>query len=269
MTITEDLSVFGLTDDEQKVYLLLVKKGWSTVVQLSKNCPIKRSTIYRVLESLIEKGLVVTQLGEKTSFYNVSSADSFKTIILESEAKTREMKASVEKIRQFSEQIVAGNPGQTSVLYYKGVRGLKQMEWIIRGRKPDTEVLVFDSLQWNDKLGSAFTEELRQINVEKNVRIRSISNSEDPIAPDGTTTWTTNKKYTTKFYRHRLIPKKVLDIKQDIFITDDSIVFWGVKIGDEVAIQVTNSEYASMLRQLFEFVWDKAKAIDNFGQRFR
>ena len=240
MVIDNDLAVFGLNDQEQHVYLSLPKLGWITVVQLSKICPLKRTTVYRVLDALVQKGLVVMQTGDKTTFYSISSSDSFKSLIYEEEAKANQMRKAAETIKEYTEKLAAINPTETSVLYYKGIRGLKQMEWIIRGRQPNIEVLAFDSLQWSDRLGSDFAEELRQQNVEKNVRIRGISNAEDPIAPNGTTSWTTNKKYTLKHYRHRLIDRKILDIMQDIFIMPDSIV-WGVKTGDEVAIQITNT----------------------------
>ena len=268
MSIQDHLQVFGLSQQERNVYMLLVQSGWSTVVQLAKNCPIKRPTLYRILESLIHTGLVVTRVGEKTTYYRITSAESFESLILESETKTRQMRESMETIKRYTENLSNVTLTETSVLYYKGIRGLKQMEWIIRGRKPYSEVLVFDSLKWNDVLGSDFTEELRQLNVDRNVYLRSLSNSEDPIRPDGTTSWTTNKKYTLKYYRHRLIDRNILNIQQDIFVTSDSIVFYGVKPGDEVAIHIANAEYAAMMRQLFEYMWDKAKVIDHLGQRF-
>ena len=226
------------------------------------------SPLFRILESLIHKGLVITQVGQKTTFYNTASIDSFEGMALESENKTSQMRNSIEKIKKHLTSLSNIKLTETTLLYYKGLRGLKQMQWKIR-EKPNTEVVVFDSLKWGDVVGADFAENLRQINVDKNVRFRSISNSEPSIAPDGTTSWTTNKKYTTKFYRHRLISRKILDIQQDIFITPDSIVYWGVKTGDEVAVQITNIEYAAMMKQIFEFMWDKAKAIDKFGERFK
>lgn len=269
MTIGNDLRLFGLSEQEQQVYLLIASRGWSTVVQLAKHCPIKRSTLYRILESLIKKGLVATQVGEKTSFYNVASTDAFENIVFDSEKKTNQMREAIEKIKKFTTELSNIKLTETTLLYYKGLRGLKQMEWKIRSGIPNSEVQVFDSLKWANVVGADFAEKMRGVCVEKNIRYRSISNSEDPIEPNGTTSWTANKKYTTKYYRHKLISRKILDIRQDIFITPNSIVFWGVKTGDEVAVQITNIEYAAMMRQIFEFMWDKAKAIDNFGERFK
>lgn len=268
MSIQIDLSLFGLNDQEQHIYVLLSRRSWSTVVELSKHCPIKRTTLYRILESLIQKGLVATQVSEKTTFYNITSADGFESIVIESETKTKQMKSAIENIKKYTEVLSNVGLTDTSVLYYKGIRGLKQMDWKIT-EKQNIEIQSFDSNQWVDVVGSEFAQVMRQEAVKKNIRYRTILNHEDPISPSGITTWTENTAYIKKHYRHRIISGKIMDIKQDIIISPDSIVLWGIKTGDEVAIQITNSEYAQMMRQIFEFMWDKAKVIDNFGGRFK
>lgn len=269
MDIKKDLSLFGLNEQEQQVFLALSQRGWSTVMQLAKSYPIKRTTLYRIIESLINKGLVIIQVGEKTTFYNIASSDSFETLALEAEEKTNQMRESIKRIKDATQRLSNLKLTETTLVYYKGIRGLKQMEWNVRAGTPNIEWQIFDSGQWAQVVGTNFAETMRQECVEKNIRVRGISNSEHPINPDGTTTWTSNKKYTTKYYRHRLISQKILDIKQDFIIMPDSLVFWGVKSGDEVAIQIKNSDYSVMVCQLFEFMWDKAKVIDKFGDRFK
>lgn len=269
MEINEDLGLFGLNGQEQRVYLLLARLGWSTVLQISRHCQIKRTTLYRLIESLVRKGYVQTQVGEKTTFYNIAPPDSFETSILELEEKSKRMRRSIDTIKEYTQRMLETKLDETNLIYYKGIRGLKQMEWYVRAGTPNIEWQAFDSLQWTKILGTEFAEQMRQECVEKNIRVRGISNSEDPISNDGTTTWTKNTRYTTKYYRHRVISKKIIDIKQDIFITPDSIIFWGVKTNDEVAIQIKNKDYAVMMKQLFEYIWNQAKVIDIFGDRFK
>ena len=68
MKIQEALGKFGLSENEQEVYLLLLKRGWSTALQLARAGKVKRTTLYRVLETLAQKGLVETQLMIKPPF---------------------------------------------------------------------------------------------------------------------------------------------------------------------------------------------------------
>ncbi|KKQ01953.1 MAG: Transcriptional regulator, TrmB [Candidatus Roizmanbacteria bacterium GW2011_GWA2_36_23] len=268
MSINRDLQLFGFNEQEQQVYLLLARLGWSTILQLSKLCQIKRTTLYRIIGTLTDRGYIQVQVGDKTTFYNIASPESFETSVLESENKIKQMKESIIKIKEYTHELMQTKLDQTVLLYYKGIRGLKQMEYNVRAGTPNIEWQVFDSTQWAKVVGKEFAENMRQECVEKNIRLRGISNFEEPIAPDGTTGWTSNKIYATKNYRHRLISKQLIDIKQDIFVMPDSIIFWGVKTNDEVAIQIKNSDYATMMRQIFEYLWNQAKVIDNFGERF-
>ena len=270
MPIDKDLQLFGLNEAEQLLYILLARKGWSTVLQISKHCQIKRTTLYRIIESMVDKGYLNTQIGEKTTFYNIAPpVNSFKTTIFELEEKIKKMKLSIEKINEYTQKLITSKLDETSLFYYKGISGLKQAEWMIRVSKTNIELLVFDSELWANVVGNKFAEELRQQVVEKNNRIRSISNNEGVIMPAGTTLLTTNKEYTTNLCRHRIISEKIMKMKQDIFIMPDSLIFWGVEKNDEMAIEIKNKDYADMMKQIFESIWDKAKAIDNFGQRFK
>lgn len=267
MEIKDDLALFGLNEQEMQVYLLLLRHGWSTVVQLSKICPIKRTTIYRTLNELSQKGLVVLQLNNKTTLYDASPPSSFESLILESQKKTAQLKESFNHIEQYFSKFPVGQTTETKVQYYRGLRGLKQMDWSMVAR-PNVEIQALDSDKWAKVLGADFAEEKREEAVKKGIRYRCIQNSEDRILDDGTTTWTANKEYTKRHYRHRLIPKKVLNIKQDIYILPESIYFRGVRDNDVVAVRIINADYAAMMKQMFEPLWAKACIIDNFGRGF-
>src|SRR3990172_12433706 len=57
---------FGLTDKEITVYLSLLKTGPNTIMNLSRETGIKRSTTHNTVEELIKKGLVSqTNYGER------------------------------------------------------------------------------------------------------------------------------------------------------------------------------------------------------------
>ena len=56
--IRETLRKIGLTDGEVNIYLFLLKKGHSKATVISKELGVARTTIYRFLSSLHEKGLI-------------------------------------------------------------------------------------------------------------------------------------------------------------------------------------------------------------------
>lgn len=56
--IIEDLTRLGLSEKEAKIYYMLLRIGPSPASSLARRVQIKRVTVYSVLESLKEKGLV-------------------------------------------------------------------------------------------------------------------------------------------------------------------------------------------------------------------
>ncbi len=58
MNIKPTLKKLGLNDKETAVYLASLESGDSTVSQIAKNTQIKRTTVYLVAQSLIDKGLL-------------------------------------------------------------------------------------------------------------------------------------------------------------------------------------------------------------------
>lgn len=69
MAIEQDLLKVGLNTKEAQTYLALLELGPTTVVALSRKSGLKRTTIYEILKSLLERGLVVeTPVGKRKRF---------------------------------------------------------------------------------------------------------------------------------------------------------------------------------------------------------
>src|SRR3989344_4089687 len=65
------LKNLGFEDKEIKIYLYLIKNPNSTVLQISKNIGIDRTTIYDILERLITKGIGSIIIKNNTKNFNV------------------------------------------------------------------------------------------------------------------------------------------------------------------------------------------------------
>ena len=76
------LEEFGLTETEEKVYLSLVKLGESPASEIIKKTQLHRTTIYDVLERLIEKGLISFVTKNKIKYYLTASPSKFEDLAL-------------------------------------------------------------------------------------------------------------------------------------------------------------------------------------------
>jgi predicted DNA-binding transcriptional regulator len=69
MAIEQNLEQVGLSRKEVKVYLALLELGTGNMVDLSKKSGIKRTTVYEVVDTLINKGLISqTIIGKRKKF---------------------------------------------------------------------------------------------------------------------------------------------------------------------------------------------------------
>lgn len=253
MDLLNYLSKFGLNSNEIELYLVLVKLEWPTALQISKRCPIKRTTLYRILESLKEKGLIEEKVGDKTTQYSAASIEHFENLVLEKERQASELRTILPEIKAHFNILNIAKPLEISTRFYRGIRGLQHLE-IKTTAIENKEILIFDSNQWDKVLSREFAENIRSRVVKNNLQIREISNS---TSPDDS--WTDNAIYLKKHYKHRLIPKEFMDITQDIHIFGNTIQFSGYNHNDLVGIEIVSQEYAQMLRQMFEVLWRMAK----------
>jgi len=63
------LTKLGLNEKEAKVYLASLELGEANIERISKKSGVKRTTVYDVIDSLTEKGLMSSIIKKKRSFY--------------------------------------------------------------------------------------------------------------------------------------------------------------------------------------------------------
>ncbi|MEX0672441.1 MAG: helix-turn-helix domain-containing protein, partial [Candidatus Paceibacterota bacterium] len=67
--LEKNLQNLGMSEKEAKVYLALLQVDSASATELSRTTDIKRPTVYVIIESLAEKGLVSeTTVGKRTQF---------------------------------------------------------------------------------------------------------------------------------------------------------------------------------------------------------
>ncbi|VVC01417.1 Sugar-specific transcriptional regulator TrmB [uncultured archaeon] len=114
---SEVLAELGLTHNEAKIYLLLVKGGQQKASQLSRQSSLQRRTVYDTLQQLEAKGLAgKAEVGGVQTF-----TPSPPSSLL---ARLEEKRASVEEILpQLSKPFEAAGKTSVSVMY--GIGGIK------------------------------------------------------------------------------------------------------------------------------------------------
>ena len=118
MDIERTLINLGLTENESKIYLALLKLREVRVSALSKETEINRSLIYRILESLQRKGLISEVIKENRSYFSANSPKNLRKMLEEKEQDLDEILPSLLQIGKEEQESM-------HVEVYSGLRGVK------------------------------------------------------------------------------------------------------------------------------------------------
>lgn len=139
---------FGLTEKEITCYLTLLRTGPNTIMNLSRETGIKRSTTHNTVEELVKKGLVSqTNYGERRM---VVAEDPNKLEFLLEQRKW-DMKKFEENLPSIIKTINESIPKvkentSVNVKYYTGEKGFKEVcQRSIRNA--DNEILFISNLE--------------------------------------------------------------------------------------------------------------------------
>ncbi len=118
METIEKLQEAGLTGNEAKVYLELVKKGELSANQLAKNLGIDRTLSYTLLNHLIEKGQISYIVKKKKKFFSCSSPENLLNPLKSKEIVVSDLIQELKKIKTEEKQDI-------EVKIYEGKEGIK------------------------------------------------------------------------------------------------------------------------------------------------
>jgi len=232
----ERLKRAGLTGNEAKVYLELLKRGEVNGSELAKKAGLDRSLTYTVLNNLIDKGLVSYVMKEKLRVYRATDPQNLLTNL---EQREKDVKKLIPELKTIEK--LAAIPQAVTV--YEGKEGLKVLfEDIFK-----TKELVFfggtgrsyEVLRWEMP---HFEERI----AKGSCKIRGIM----------------NKKYSAD--KIKLLPSAEVRFLEGVD-SDATTTIFGDTVGIHVLLEkplviiMKNKVIAEGYRNYFEFMWRSAK----------
>lgn len=227
----------GLTVNEAKVYLALLKIGSASVNEITRSSGVHRVNVYDVIDRLIEKGLISSIMKKEKRFYEPANPEEL----------LKKLQQRQERLRGILPELTAdfeNAPEKQEVHYFKGPDGVitayymmleqNQTIFAIGGSGRNRQFLKHRHVIWDKerrKLGIngkwIYYESARKGNIGgKNVEIRFL--------PD-------------KFYNPAMID--VCGNLVLILLATDTIS----------CIVIDNKDIADAYRKYFELMWQIAK----------
>lgn len=244
MSLIQTLQQFSLTENEAKVYLALLELGSASVQAASRKSIIKRTTIYTLIDSLKQKGLVSeTQKGAKT-FFNASDPE---TLLLLSGRRHQELKKVLPELKS----IYNAAAHKPKVMFQEGKEGYLAVYESILKDAPK-ELLVISSYDdFCKHVDEKYEADWTQRRIAKKIYLRWL---------DFKTPLTLAMKAKDK-ESHRQISFLPDEFKfQSImFLYGQKVILVSGRQKEFNAVVIENDEFSQMHQQIFEMLWRKVK----------
>lgn len=242
----QELEGLGLSRNESKIYLFLLKKGSTTTGSIIKGTGIANSRVYESLNSLISKGLVNYTIQKDGKHFNAANPKRF----LENEDERRKKIESL--IPQLS-KLQTTEEGETTSAVYEGFEGFKTAFRRVIDDCPEGEeiyVLGFTGQFYATKSLRIFLKNMNLKSAKKKQRLK--------ILLDESVKSTLGKdREKEKYSEVRYMPKGYINpFASDVFGDYFYIFLWEEK---PYVFMIKNKGIAESFKQYFRFLWSMAK----------
>ncbi len=135
----QSLKGIGLSDKAARIYIAAIELGESTIQELARKSNVARTSIYHVIEELIEKGhLIEINKTGKTLYIPANPQE----IYLSSREKLREFESLV----PFFQERMHSTHTRSKVLFFQGTIGFKQV-WDMVLKSKGKEYMLITSVK--------------------------------------------------------------------------------------------------------------------------
>ena len=235
-----ELKELGLTDNETKVYLVLLEQGILNPTELAQKTGLHRSYVYDTLERLLDRGIINTVLKNNKKHYQPVDPKALREIF---ELKLKHLDAVLPDLSK----LFKATKEETRVELHRGKRVYKTLikDIVANIRKNDTIYLLGADETILETVEPIYLKQYFNIIKSKNVKEKII------IKKGG-------KKFKEENLQYRELDQKYFDETTIVIYQNKVYTFiWG----NPYHLTVTESKkVANTYRKQFELLWEIAKS---------
>jgi HTH-type transcriptional regulator, sugar sensing transcriptional regulator len=240
----EILRSIGLSENEIKIYLDLLKTGSSTAYEIAKRTSIYRVHVYDKVEQLMDKGLVTHVYQGAKKFFQATNPDKIKQFIEDKKQKLELQEKEVNALLPVLEALTKLPREDTFVEVFKGKEGLKYFLKDIIKTEKDVLITGINDLKYQEALPIFMKQYFRDLR-KNNIKERVIT-----VKREGVFLF---DKIMAPITKYRYLEEKQFN-PTNTFIYGNKVVI--VTFGTPItAIMIKNEEIAKTYKGQFEHLW--------------
>lgn len=238
----ETLQEIGLSEHESAIYFAMVSLGPSPVLKIARASSVKRTTIYSVIDSLKEKGLVRVELKGFKSLFVAESPEKLESIL-----EQRKNKLKIH-LKDFMEIYNKGG-GETLIKIYEGLEATKSIyNGLLQDIKPGEDYLIVSDMKKAFGIDKEFFDDLRERRAKLPIKVRVL------IGDSDTQEGQDFKKYERNFNMQTKFLPTGTKLSTNLVITPQRVLIHQLDL-PIMAIVIENKSTIKMHQELFEVMW--------------
>lgn len=251
--LQELLEKAGLTEKEALVYLSGLELGAQTASTFAKKVQMNRSSVYTVIHSLLNKGLMCSF--EKNGIYRFEAvpAERLLNYIDSRRYHFDECKAEIRDLLPRFQALTSPLGSRPKVRYFDGLEGIKV---VMEQTLQSTEVLrCYSSLhRWLDSPLSDYIRDYGHRRVyDKKIPLKAL------IHKSELTKSYLDNGYPKVLFEYRFIPEGIFIVDNEINIYNDKVAIISLKPNDYFGVIVESPQIADTQKSIFELAWMGAR----------
>lgn len=251
------LGQIGLSDKEARVYLALLELEYTTVQWIAKKTDLNRTTIYDIVESLKQKGLVSFYVKNKVKYFVSAPPEKVADMLEEKLEREQRIFRNLKDLLPELNAMYNSKKIKPRVQFFESSEALEEVYMKMYG-EGGAEESCFEYASWANH-ADIYPKDMRrrmlEYRKEHNIFTRQIA-----VESEYTKSWVTPEYQKNRFKEIRLIRDTGFDFGANIEMYDNKIVI--TMFGRETGLTgfyIESRELYKMLRTAFECMWQCAK----------
>lgn len=239
------LAEFGLNQKEAEVYLACLELGQTSILRIARQVDVKRTTIYSIIESLKNMGLISLEMKGFKTYYRAEDPSKLELLL---EMRKERLKAVLPDLSALYNL----KGGESTIKYFEGAEAVKSIYFgLLKELKRHDDYLIISNVDEWWKLDQdflmKFTLERGRVARENDVKIRILL--QDTL---GAREYKANeKKYNVIV---KILPANYALVTNLVVIPKKVVIHQ--LTAPTMAMVFENSSVVQLQRQLFEMIWN-------------
>ncbi len=240
--LLETLKGIGLDESEAQVYLTSLSLGPTTVLRIAHGSETKRTTVYGIIESLKNKGLMKVELKGLKQLYIAENPEKLETIL---DNRKREFSA---KLPDFM-ALYKLEGGESSIKYYTGLKDMKKvyLSTLDDVKRGGEYLVITNEEKWFELDPIFWMKEYIEERAKLPCKTRLIS-QDSKTAQE-------HEKYQKNYNEQFKIFNKKISLNIDMVLTAHKLIIVDL-LPPLTTLVIENKNIIELQKELFEIIWN-------------